>query len=324
MSAKTITVFPSYGYRDGDEWKIPLRVWIRKPGHGGKLANLLLQLAAEARGTSLQDEEQARFEECIGPFIADDDWNERVTVRFDGTNDEFQFKERTDANGVVEEEFVVSGEWAKRGEWLTVTATAWGDGREHKGEGRVRLIEPIGSSVVSDIDDTIKVTDILSGNRVVLRNTFLRKYVRAEAMREMYEMRFNARAFHYVSGSPWQLYPLLHQFMQEEGFPEGSFHMRRFGKHWTTLIRDLLNFLKNKEGIAEQKKGQIGTLMQRFPGRRFTLIGDSGELDPEVFAELRSEYGDQVEKIIIRDVAGAKLRRRLQGMEVLEVTEVVS
>src|SRR5262245_35562488 len=157
MSAKTITVFPSYGYRDGAEWRIPLRVWIRKPGPS-ILVKMLEQLLA-VWGTSLQVEEHARFEKCIEPFIADDDWNERVSVRFDTSKDEFQFKELTDPNGVVEEEFVVPGEWVKRGQWLTVTAVAWGDGREHKGEGRVRLLEPTGRSVVSDIDDTIKVTD---------------------------------------------------------------------------------------------------------------------------------------------------------------------
>ena len=43
--------------------------------------------------------------------------------------------------------------------------------------------------------------------------------------------------------------------------------------------------------------------MHRLPGRRFVLIGDSGELDPEVFAEIRGLFPTQVKRIVIRDVA---------------------
>ena len=46
--------------------------------------------------------------------------------------------------------------------------------------------------------------------------------------------------------------------------------------------------------------------MTNLPGRRFTLIGDSGELDPEVFSQLRAERPEQVLKIVIRDVVDAR------------------
>jgi phosphatidate phosphatase APP1 len=34
--------------------------------------------------------------------------------------------------------------------------------------------------------------------------------------------------FHYVSGSPWQLYPSLSDFVLRAGFPPGIFHLRQF------------------------------------------------------------------------------------------------
>ena len=52
--------------------------------------------------------------------------------------------------------------------WLTFSSAS----DEHKGRGRIRLIEPDGVSLISDIDDTIKVTDIPAGLDTVLRNTF--------------------------------------------------------------------------------------------------------------------------------------------------------
>jgi len=54
-------------------------------------------------------------------------------------------------------------------------------GKTLDGKGLVMLLEPEGKSVVSDIDDTIKVSEIPAGKAIILRNTFLRQYV---ALRE--------------------------------------------------------------------------------------------------------------------------------------------
>ncbi len=42
----------------------------------------------------------------------------------------------------------------------------------------------------------------------------------------------------------------------------------------------------------------------RFPHRKFFLIGDSGERDPEIYAALARKFPEQVERILIRDVTG--------------------
>jgi phosphatidate phosphatase APP1 len=206
---------------------------------------------------------------------------------------------------------------------LTVTAQIEKDGETYTGQGRIQLIEPEGNSIVSDIDDTIKVSEIPAGGPIVLRNTFLREYVIAEGMLDRYRG-FNDVSFHYVSGSPWQLFRLLHTFLIEDtGFPAGTFHMKSLRKNPLDLkgfIRDLKNFVAGKEYTKEQKVGQITSLMENLPGRTFTLIGDSGELDPEVFTQLREERPAQVSKIIIRDVVDA--RRNTPG-RLLKVDEVI-
>jgi phosphatidate phosphatase APP1 len=46
----------------------------------------------------------------------------------------------------------------------------------------------------------------------------------------------------------------------------------------------------------------IGDLFQRYPQRRFVLVGDSGERDPEVYGRLTREFPAQVVHIFIRDV----------------------
>lgn len=67
---------------------------------------------------------------------------------------------------------------------------------------------------------------------------------------------------------------------------------------------------------------KLDTLRQRieaFPGHRFVLIGDSGERDPEVYAQIQSEFPRQVERIFIRkvpdsDLSEARLTRVFGGM----------
>ena len=70
--------------------------------------------------------------------------------------------------------------------------------------GRMRLIEPEGLSVISDVDDTIKITEIPAGPAIVMRNTFLRPYNAVPGMLENYGAFGTDTSFHYVSGGPWQ------------------------------------------------------------------------------------------------------------------------
>jgi len=320
VTDKTITVYPSYGYRANGDWVIPLRVWVHKPRNIEAVSDeLLRQLVGDAGPLTAQ--EVVRCRTCLAPFIADDDSSETVAFRFEGRAGVHRFEKKTDLNGLVEGEFRAPGDWAG---WLTVTAEVSQLGKLYAGTARVRLLESQGRSVVSDIDDTIKVSEIPAGGLVVLRNTFLREYVLTEGMLERYKG-FGDLSFHYVSGSPWQLFELLHTFLiKDAGFPEGTFHMKSLRKNPLDLrafARDLRNFIAGKEYTKEQKIEQISSLMKNLPKRTFTLIGDSGEFDPEVFTTLKKAYHDQVEKIIIRDVVAARTNTPERLREVDEVID---
>jgi len=98
--------------------------------------------------------------------------------------------------------------------------------------------------------------------------------------------------------------------VDESGFPEGTFHMKTVRTSLLDIpafITDLKNLVTGAEATKAQKLEQIAMLMDAFPRRRFVLVGDSGELDPEVFAELRRTRGDQIDRVIIRDVVDARI-----------------
>jgi hypothetical protein len=332
LDGEEVIFYPTYGFRQGASWVIPLRAKVQEP-RDVKTAYTAFFAGLPARGP----EDTARFSDRIADFLADDESGESVRLRFERDPDDVEHRiadgrggfPETDGDGVVEGVITLSDEAARRllerqassDGWLAFRATS----NEHRGTGRVRLIEPSGVSVVSDVDDTVKVTEIPAGASTVAVNTFYRPFVATTELAGRYSD--GAAAFHYVSGGPWQIYRPVSAFLAGEGrFPAGSFHMRRIGGRITrpvTSLRALSQFVM-AGGTFEHKVSVITTLMERFPGRTFVLIGDSGEQDPEVYRAIASRFGSRVREIVIRDVVDARARdpKRLTGMTVVPAPTV--
>ncbi len=336
LDGEQVTFYPTYGYKKGDDWVIPMRVW----AHERRCpAEKLLAKTAASMG-NLDPGEIDNFRLRIQDFVADSESGEVVTFQFDNDpeNQEYRVQDshenfpKTDLNGLIEGVLKIPVTKAKdllkrqgsQNGWLTYRATKNG----HSGAGRVRLVESTGLSVISDIDDTVKITEIPAGLKVVVRNTFFRDFMAAPEMAKMYQG-WNGASFHYVSGSPWQLYGPLSQFLFSEkgGFPEGTFHMKNVRKNLMSpnTWKDLQEVVTNKNATFEQKVAQISEIMQGFPERKFILVGDSGEKDPEVYREIKKRFPDQVQEIRIRDVVDdrEKNKSRLEGMTIIQAPTVI-
>jgi phosphatidate phosphatase APP1 len=152
-----------------------------------------------------------------------------------------------------------------------------------------------GISVISDIDDTIKHSAIGSGAREIFRNVFIRDLVdlTIDGVREWYNrMADMGVKFHYVSNSPWQLYPVISKYFELAGLPPGSFHL----KQYSGMLQGIF------EPVAERKKVTLDKIARDFPERNFILIGDSGEADLEVYTDFVRENPGRVVAVFIRDV----------------------
>jgi len=323
------TVYPSYGYRSGGHWVIPMRIWVHEPRRLTESA--ITGLVSTTGGHSVAEVE--RFRERLSDLVADDESREQVAFVFDNDPraETFSLRDadgtakRSDLNGLIlgevrltagRAEELLEAQGSSQG-WLRLHVVSPG----HRGDGRVRLIEPQGLSVISDIDDTIKVTNIPAGREVVMENTFYRPFVAAPGMAERYRGLGGETAFHYVSGGPWQLYRPLAAFIAAAGYPAGSFHMKSVRKNLLTpgAWQDL-GKLAGGDATEEQKLGQISGIIRHFPQRRFILVGDSGEHDPEVYREIRNRFPRQIEAIWIRDVVDDRHRNpgRLNGMQIID------
>ena len=330
-----VTFYNSFGYLDGEEWVIPMRMYV----HHRRESMESWTTSFAAWRYNLDEDEREIFQSRIDNIVADSEWRESVEFRFkdDPTNKTYRIKNeegdhpKTDLNGLKEGYIRISQGRADSllqaqnsdNNWLSIEAIS----TYHSGTGRVQLIEPEGVSVISDIDDTVKITEIPAGSRIVIRNTFFKEYTAAPGMAEMYNS-WDVDVFHYVSGAPWQLYKPLSQFLfdEEQGFPKGSFHMKNVRKNFFNLSswRDLGQLITNENFTFDQKIEQISTLFETFPNREFILVGDSGERDPDVYDKIREIYPDQVKEIIIRDVVNDREENpeRLEGMTIIPAKTV--
>jgi phosphatidate phosphatase APP1 len=46
----------------------------------------------------------------------------------------------------------------------------------------------------------------------------------------------------------------------------------------------------------------VESLLRLYPSRRFVLVGDSGERDPEIYGSLARNWPDRIASILIREV----------------------
>ncbi len=161
------------------------------------------------------------------------------------------------------------------------------------------LVGPEGLTVVSDIDDTIKITQVRD-HAAMLENTFLEPFRPVPDMAELYgDWLADAHAghLHFVSSSPWQLFPELQSMLDAAGFPPATFDLKSI-RLADASVADLF------ADPAHTKSEPILRLFTQFPARKFALVGDSGEKDPEIYGELAREHPDRVVYIAIRDVTG--------------------
>ncbi|KAL4946824.1 hypothetical protein BDV06DRAFT_208458 [Aspergillus oleicola] len=159
----------------------------------------------------------------------------------------------------------------------------------------IKILEPSGVSMISDIDDTVKHSAIANGAKEMCKNVFVRELedLTIEGVPDWYTaMAKLGVEIHYVSNAPWQLYPLLDRFFKMVGLPPGSFHL----KQYSGMLQGIF------EPTMERKKGALEQILQDFPDRQFILVGDSGEADLEVYTDLVMANPGRIIGIFIRDI----------------------
>ncbi|MDH3664307.1 MAG: DUF2183 domain-containing protein [Alphaproteobacteria bacterium] len=160
-------------------------------------------------------------------------------------------------------------------------------------------------AVISDIDDTIMRTGV--ANKVMM---MWRLFVQGADSRTAFPgMAPFLRALHcgpeqgeanpmlYVSRAPWAIYGVLDRFFNLHGIPEGPI---LFLRDWGLTLQHPLP----RRGKGH-KINLIRQMITHYDDLQFILIGDSGQHDPEIYAEIARSHPGRVRAVYIRDVSTA-------------------
>lgn len=291
-----VVLFPTAARLSGDGrfWELPIHGWVFEPELDDALRAATVSVIRRSLGLDEAAARSTLLDERLRPFLVDNQRSKRVIVR---VAEQSQTMEPTDADGHFVGTVQVPVELAKRyARDGALTVTVYANLQSPTGHrGQVRLVGPQGVSVISDIDDTIKVTQVRD-RKALLRNTLLRPFEAAPGMAELYR-RWAAEGvtFHYVSGSPWQLYEPLVAFMKERQFPDATFMLKSFRLKDSSVLQLFADPIRTKLPAIE-------SLLRDYPHRRFCLVGDSGERDPEIYALIARKHPSRIACIYIRNV----------------------
>jgi hypothetical protein len=297
----TTDAFQSDIDADGNyTWQIPVHAWVYEPANSQVRMKVVKESMALVYDLQVSSESVATFEQRVNHFLVDNERGKWFTVQLEqaeNANSTSLFRVgNTEANGHVTANILVEQLVQELVLKPTIKSVFYcSTVNAKKVCGRARLISQQGLSVISDIDDTVKISDVRS-KKALIENTFFNPFVAVPDIAEVYSgWSEQGASFHYVSSSPWYLYTELTSFLKRAGFPDFSLSLKSF------RFRDesLLELFKDGEAT---KPNQIRQILEKFPQRQFVLIGDSGEQDPEVYSAIKQQFSEQIKGIYIRDL----------------------
>lgn len=291
-----VVLFPSLVVRAQARaaWIVDVHGWIFEPEESSSKREAVMEALREE--VALPDDASARaaFEQRVRSFIVDNESGKQLTVSIGGRLAELPAS--ADDGHFFGQLELTDADVAGHGAALPVRAILPpGDDRDFSTHA---VVDPgRGILLISDIDDTVKITEVTDKKRLLL-NTFTAPFRHVPGMAELYQQWLDAGGhLHFLSGSPWQLYEPLSVMLERAGFPKATFHLKRFNLGDRTMF----DLLADPEAM---KVTAIEATLARLPGRPVVLVGDSGEKDPEVYGRVARAHAERVRRIAIRDVTG--------------------
>lgn len=146
--------------------------------------------------------------------------------------------------------------------------------------------------IISDVDDTIKLTNVLATKPTIVFNGLFRETA-FSGMSELYqEFSDPDTSIVYISGSPQAIRSRVKEFLEENEFPQKN----------QLILRSSV-----KEDIIEYKLESIRKMIRATKPEKIILIGDDTEHDPEIYETIASEYSSKVDGIYIRAIQNREL-----------------
>lgn len=165
--------------------------------------------------------------------------------------------------------------------------------------------------VVSDLDDTVIETGarhLLTHLRTVALNSAegrvafpgVASFFRALAAGRGGP---DTNPIFYVSSSPWNLYEVFEDFMRLRAIPHGAMFLKDFGLSRTQWLTG---------SHRRHKLAAIDRILSAYPHLPVVLVGDTGQSDGPIYAEIVRQHGTRVLAVYLRDVTPKGFQPRLR------------
>jgi len=181
LNKEGLLLFPDVGFQslnNTNTWDIMVHGWKYQTSKSKTVLEFSVNSWLERLARNLANQNDILYlngsinRDRLQPFFVTDQSNEGITIQIGSQTQLLQ----TDNYGEFYEQIQVTNDDIKQqqqGNIMTYEATDDDDEDEEKSIGIIRLIEPSqGISVISDIDDTIKISEVLDKVRL-LANTFI-------------------------------------------------------------------------------------------------------------------------------------------------------
>ncbi|KAF5673026.1 actin patch 1 [Fusarium heterosporum] len=172
------------------------------------------------------------------------------------------------------------------------TLNLYAEGEDNNGNATAYLVPPKGITIVSDIDDILRVTKIYEPKEGLL-NSFARPFTPWMNMPKIYanwSTSVNDLHFHYLTTTPEQATRSYMEFIYKT-YPLGSFDTRPLNFSDVSATLSIRRFLLDK-------------VFQTFPERKFILVADTSNSDVmKAYPALYKDYPGQVQCILLRNTS---------------------
>lgn len=162
------------------------------------------------------------------------------------------------------------------------------------------LVPPFGVTVISDIDDVLRVSRIFHPTKG-LQGLLLDPFYGWMNMPEIFmnwSKRYPNLHFHYLSTSPEQLSQSYMDFVYEN-YPQGSFDTRIIS-------------IENVKATLSIRRYLLERVLQTFPNRKFVIVGDTSNFDiMKHYPALAAKYPNQVRCLLVRNVSATETDYRV-------------
>ena len=234
---ETLIFFNTSAWLDeqSQQWHIPIHGWIYEEEDSVVRKNLIAKALSASYDLVSNEQSQPLFDQRINLLLADNERGKSIVIRFanrtytlpeSSANGHFKVVLQVDANILAEADI----------EDLLTFQAVLTEKDQRLFSGHVNLVNPQGISVISDIDDTIKISAV-TDRKQLLKHTFLLEFKAFPGMAELYTTWLKQDgALHFVSSSPWQLYTPLVEFIAQSGFPVADYRLKSFRFRDSSLL----------------------------------------------------------------------------------------